>query len=149
MGGELKGVFRGFDIAASGLRAELQRQEIVAANLVNMQRTGNAENEPYRRRIAVFEEVFDEAMQAGGKDAALFGGGVALADVVEDQSAFPRFHQPGHPDADEHGMVLGSNVELFQELADMQVVARSIDANLAAMRTYRSMMQNIVQQMGR
>ena len=46
-------------------------------------------------------------------------------------------------------MVMGSNVELFQELADVQVIARSVDANLAAMRTYRAMLQNVIQNMSK
>ncbi|MCA8976657.1 MAG: flagellar basal body rod protein FlgC [Planctomycetes bacterium] len=142
----LKGVFRGFDIATAGLRAELQRSEIVSANLVNMHRTGNADKAPYRRQIAMFEEVLDAAVQDRG---GIGGSGARIGRIAEDQTPFPTFYQPGHPDADENGMVLGSNVELFQELADMQVISRSVDANLAAMRTYRSMLQNVVQNMGK
>lgn len=143
---ELKGVFKGFDISAAGLRAELKRSEVVASNLVNMHRTGNAEREPYRRKIAQFDEVLDKAM---GRSSANAGGGAEITRVVEDQSPFPSFYQPGHPEADENGMVMGSNVELFQELADMQVIARSVDANLAAMRTYRAMLQNVIQNMSK
>lgn len=146
MGGELKGVFRGFDIAAAGLRAELKRSEVVASNLVNMHRTGNSNHEPYRRKIAVFEEMLDQSMARGSADG---GAGTEITRVVEDQAPFPAFYQPGHPDADQNGMVLGSNVELFQELADMQVISRSVDANLAAMRTYRGMLQNVIQNMSK
>jgi flagellar basal-body rod protein FlgC len=140
----LKGVFRGFDISTAGLRAELQRSEIVSSNLVNMHRTGNAAREPYRRKIAVFEEVLDAN---SGKRSGDSVSGATIGKVVEDRTPFPSFHQPGHPDADENGMVLGSNVELFQELADMQIISRSVDANLAAMRTYRTMLQNVLENM--
>lgn len=143
MDDSMHGVFRGFDIATTGLRAELQRSEIVASNLGNMHRTGNASREPYRRKVVVFEEMLDEARRdrnsaRGGERAA----GVELARVVEDDSPFPVFYQPGHPDADESGKVLGSNVDLFQELVDMSVIERSFDANLTALRTYRSMLQS-------
>ena len=143
----MKGVFRGFDIAGAGLRAELQRSEIVASNLGNMHRTGNAQNEPYRRKVLVFEELLERASgsAAGGGDVA--AGGVALARVVEDKTPFPVFHQPGHPHADASGRVLGSNVDLFQELVDMQVIERSFDANLTALRTYRGMLQNTLNNM--
>jgi flagellar basal body rod protein FlgC len=40
--------------------------------------------------------------------------------------------------------VMGSNVELFRELIDMQAIERNFDANLTAMRTYRSMLQNSI-----
>ncbi len=145
----MKGVFRGFDIAGAGLRAELQRSEIVASNLGNMHRTSNATNEPYRRKVLVFEELLDHAATttARGDGRSVVAGGVTLARVVEDQTPFPVFYQPGHPDADESGKVLGSNVDLFHELVDMQVIERSFDANLTALRTYRSMLQNTLANM--
>lgn len=144
------GVFRGFDIAATGLRAELQRSEVVASNLSNMHRTGNADNEPYRRKVLVFEELLQQASQGAAASARGANGaaGVQVAHVREDRSPFPVFFQPGHPDADETGQVLGSNVDLFQELVDMSVIERSFDANLTALRTYRSMLQNTLQHLG-
>lgn len=146
MSDPMGGIFRGFDIATTGLRAELQRSEVVASNLGNMHRTGNADNLPYRRKMLVFEEALDAARASAGGEAA---GGVKVGRVVEDTSPFPTFYQPGHPDADEKGQVLGSNVDLFKELVDMNVIQRSFDANLTALRTYRGMLQNTLQQLGR
>lgn len=147
----MKGVFQGFDIAGAGLRAEMQRSELVASNLANMHRTGNAENEPYRRKALVFRELLDgaEASLGGEIGPGVKAAGVAVAEVKEDDSPFPVFYQPGHPDADESGRVLGSNVDLFQEMVDMQVIERSFDANLTAMRSYRTMLQNAISNIGR
>ena len=144
----MKGVFRGFDIAASGLRAELQRSEIVASNLGNMHRTGNDTKEPYRRQALVFEEVLEQ-IDTKDAESGKLAGGVQVARVVQDKTPFPVFYQPGHPDADETGKVLGSNVDLFQELVDMNVIERSFDANLTALRTYRGMLQNTITNMSR
>ena len=144
----MSGVFRGFDIATTGLRAELQRSEIVASNLGNMHRTGNAKHEPYRRKVLVFEELLQSAAKKGASGSRDGIAGVAIARVVDDTSPFPVFYQPGHPDADESGKVLGSNVDLFQELVDMSVIERSFDANLTALRTYRGMLQNTLQNLG-
>lgn len=151
MSDPMQGVFRGFDIAASGLRAELQRSEIVAANLGNMHRTGNTDNEPYRRKVVVFEELLEQSHGGAvdGAGVAKLASGVQVAKVLEDQTPFPVFYQPGHPDADATGKVLGSNVDLFQELVDMQVIERSFDANLTALRTYRGMLQNTITNMSR
>lgn len=150
MNDPMHGVFRGFDIAASGLRAELQRSEVVAANLGNMHRTGNSEHEPYRRKVVVFEEMLEAASgEPSAEEVAKLASGVQIAEVLEDQTPFPVFYQPGHPDADASGKVLGSNVDLFQELVDMQVIERSFDANLTALRTYRSMLQNTITNMSR
>ena len=143
----MSGVFRGFDIATSGLRADLQRAEIISANLTNMHDTGNAKNEPYRRQVVTFEEVLDEVDGAVGKERR--AAGVGVAKVAQDDSPLPSFYQPGHPDADEKGMVMGSNVDLFQELVDLSITQRSLDANLNAMRTYRTMLQSTIQNMSR
>ena len=145
----MKGVFQGFDIAGAGLRAELQRSEVVASNLANMHRTGNAEHEPYRRKTLVFRELLEGTEAGSDLAGGAKAGGVAVAEVQEDDSPFPIFYQPGHPDADETGCVLGSNVDLFQEMVDMQVVERSFDANLTAMRSYKSMLQNAITNIGR
>lgn len=152
MNDPMQGVFRGFDIASTGLRAELQRSEVVASNLSNMHKTGNAEHEPYRRKVVVFQEVLDQAGGSGsGGDGGVggVGGGVQVAKVVDDQSPFPVFYQPGHPHADASGKVMGSNVDLFQELIDMSMIERSFDANLNALRTYRTMLQNTLTNLGK
>jgi len=143
----MKGVFRGFDIAGNGLSAEMQRSEIVASNLANMHRTGNSKNEPYRRKVVVFQELLEQSRKAGAGSSDVVAAGAQVAHVVDDTTPFPVFHQPGHPDADEEGKVLGSNVDLFQELVDMQVIERCFDANLTALRTYRSMLQNTINNM--
>jgi flagellar basal-body rod protein FlgC len=149
MADPMRGIFQGFDIAASGLRAEMLRSDIVAANLGNMHRTGNKHREPYRRKSVVFEEVLDRVQSvgkvAGGERLA---AGVQVAAIVEDrESKFPRFHNPGHPDADEDGWVWSSNVDVFHELVDLSIIERSFEANLAAMRTYRTMLQNTLNNM--
>ena len=139
----LQGIFQGFDIAASGLRAEMMRKDVVAANIANMGRTGNKHREPYRRKSVVFEEVLDRAASVRDVDGGgLVAGGVRVREVREDQSPFPRFLRPGDPAADEEGWVWGSNVDVFQEMVDLSIIERSFDANLAAMRTYRAMLQS-------
>lgn len=147
MSDPMSGIFRGFDIATTGLRAELQRSEVVASNLGNMHRTGNADKLPYRRKVVVFEEALQAANKAAGGDSDATRG-VAVSRIVEDTTPFPVFYQPGHPDADEKGQVLGSNVDLFRELVDMNIIQRSFDANLKSLRTYRGMLQNTIQQLG-
>ena len=147
MSDPMSGIFRGFDIASTGLRAELQRSEIVASNLGNMHRTGNAEKLPYRRKVVVFEEALNQATAAAGSKSGA-AAGVTVARVAEDSTPFPVFYQPGHPDADEKGQVMSSNVDMFKELVDMNIIQRSFDANLKALRSYRGMLQNTIQQLG-
>ncbi|HLQ38072.1 MAG TPA: flagellar basal body rod protein FlgC [Planctomycetota bacterium] len=146
----LSGMFHGFDIIGSGLKAEQQRAEVVAANLANIASTGNKHHEPYRRKSVVFAEVLDQASSLHGIDGAdQLAGGVRVAKVVEDRSQFPKFMEPGNPQADEDGWVWTSNVDVFKELVDMSAIERSHEANLAALRVYRGMLQATVTNIGR
>ena len=45
------GLFQSFNISASGMTAERFRTDIIAQNIANVNSTGNANNEPYRRKI--------------------------------------------------------------------------------------------------
>ncbi len=149
MTGPMDGMFQGFDISAAGLRAEMLRSEIVSSNIANMGRTGNKHVAPYRRKGVVFEEVLDRVDNAKGiQGGEMAAGGVKVGRVVEDfKTEFPSYHRPGDPMADEDGWVLGSNVDVMQEMIDLSVIERSFDANLAAMRTYRQMLQNALTNM--
>ncbi len=141
----MQGVFHGYDIVGAGLRAEMQRAEVVSANLSNMSVVGNEQYEPYRRRSVIFEEHLSEAKGSlrGVEGADQMANGVRVARVYEDHDTpFVKVYDDSHPLADEDGFVLHPNVNMFKELVDMSIIERSFQANLAAMRSYRTMIQN-------
>ena len=71
-----------------------------------------------------------------------------VSGIVEDRGTpFTKVHNPGHPDADEDGWVMHSNVDVFQEMVDLTAIERSFNANLASLRIYRGMLQNTVTNM--
>ncbi|MBK8977793.1 MAG: flagellar basal body rod protein FlgC [Planctomycetes bacterium] len=138
----MRGMFAGFDLSASGLRAQLRRSEIAAQNLANMHVTMGPDGEPYRRRQVVFEEVLDD-VSARVPGAERVAGGVTVAEVVEDHTTpFVVVHDPGHPHADADGFVRLPNVDLFRELVEMSMAERSYQSNLAAVRSYRAMLED-------
>ncbi len=144
----MKGIFHGFDIASSGLRAEMQRSEIVAVNLANMNSVGNELNLPYQRRGVIFEEVLQGASHSslrGINGSEELATGVRVSEVYADsETPFEPLYAPYHPNAI-NGFVLRSNVDMFKELVDMSIIDRSFQANLSALRSYRSMLQAAVQ----
>jgi len=142
----MQGVFSGFDIAASGMRTELQRAEIAAANVANMHVTRGPDGLPYRRRTVVVEASPHPSFAATLATAEQTAGGAHVVRVVPDNSTdfLPRF-DPGHPHANADGFVLMSNVDLFKEMVDMAVIQRSFEANVAAMQAYRGMLQTALQ----
>ena len=64
---------------------------------------------------------------------------VRASRIIEDSRPFREVYQPGHPDADENGMVKYPNVHIHEEMADLIGSSRAMEANLAIIRTARSM----------
>lgn len=124
------GVFASLRVSGSALTAERTRMDVIAENIANVETTRWNEDGPYRRR-----EVVLRAQPAGT------GTGVAVAAIVPDASPPTRIHRPGHPDADAEGYVLMPNVDLPTEMADMALAARAYEANAAALRSGREMIQ--------
>ncbi|MEO0481955.1 MAG: flagellar basal body rod protein FlgC [Planctomycetota bacterium] len=141
-------LFKGLDISGSALTAELTRSQIVATNLANAFTTRGADGQPYRRQTVVFEEELSDAQRAFGRraDEPQSAGGVRVAEVARDvDTPFVTVRDPGHPDADANGYVSLPNVDTFQEMVDLAASRRSFQSNLAAMRTYRSMIEDTLQ----
>lgn len=123
-------VFQAMNISASGLTAERLRLDIISSNLANANSTRTEAGGPYRRKIPVFAEN----MSAQGAPA-----GVRVVSIAEDQAPFKRVHDPGHPDADEHGYVLLPNVEIVKEMVDMITAMRAYEANATVVSASKTM----------
>jgi flagellar basal-body rod protein FlgC len=102
--------------AASGMSAQSLRLRLVGENVANADTPG------YHRKVVRFEPARDEATGA----ATVQPGRVRL-----DRSPIEESYDPGHPLADERGMVAGSNVSTLIEMADAREAQRSYEANLA------------------
>ena len=132
-------LFAGADISASGMSAERQRMEIVAANIANANATQTAEGGPYRRK----QLVFSAALDASGNASGLHG--VEVVGIQSDPSEFPEVYNPGHPHANEEGKVLMPNVKLPNEMVDLITASRSYEANLKALTTFKQMIEQTLQ----
>ena len=62
-----------------------------------------------------------------------------VSKIIEDSRPFREVHQPGHPDADENGMVKYPNVHIHEEMADLISASRAYEANMAVIRTSRTL----------
>ena len=138
-------LFSVLSIGASGMAAQRARAELLVENLANAETTRTPEGGPYRRKDVVFEStpvaspfasVFDTQIQAAG--------GVAVADVVTDNSDPERRYQPGHPDADADGYVAFPRVNPAEDMVDLMGAARSYEANVAAITAVKDMIQRSI-----
>ena len=136
----MDGLSSGFRAPLSGMASERRRMQVIAMNIANANTI--RKNGPYVRRSVVFEEVL-------GTEASAAPGGVAVSRIVEDtKSEHPRVHNPGHPAADAEGYVRLPNVNIMAEQVDLLVARRAYAANLAAYQTYRSMLREVISQIG-
>jgi len=125
-------------ISASGLAAERQRMEVIANNIANAHSTRSLTGGPYRRQMMVFSEAYDLAMSDAKHNPRALQG-VQVKGVEPDRTEFPQIYNPGHPDADENGMVTMPNVKLPNEMVDLITASRAYEANLKALHMFRQM----------
>ena len=141
------GLFDALQISASGLTAERMRMDVTAENLANAQSTRGADGQPYRRKEVVLQQrtsdfgsMLSSAMAPrGGAPGSSPAGGVEVAGIVEDQSAFRLVYDPGHPDANAEGYVEMPNVNSVTEMVDLISASRGYEANVTAINTAKQM----------
>jgi flagellar basal-body rod protein FlgC len=125
---QVGGIFMGFDIAASALRAERARMNVHANNLANVNtihdREGN--NNPYHRKLIAFKP--GSPLMTGSEVL-----GVSVDNIIDDYDTdLKKLYMPSHPDADEQGYVKFPNVDPTLEMVDMMVAQRAFEANLTS-----------------
>lgn len=136
--------FQNLRISASGLSAERLRMDTISSNIANVDTTKDANGNPYRRKIAVFQENLNQQINSlnTGSDTEQLGDnleGVKAVGIVEDQSPLKKVYDPGNPEADKDGYVTMPNVNILNEMADMISATRSYEANVTAVDSEKSM----------
>ena len=134
----------GLQSSASALHAERIRMEVISQNIANANTTKAEDGEPYRRQLVHFDSILRKQM---GQKTDLPSNNlseVRASRIIEDSRPFREVYQPGHPDADENGMVKYPNVHIHEEMADLISASRAYEANMSVIRTSRTLaMQTI------
>ena len=116
-------------ISGAALGAQSLRMRVIAENIANASSTGSQPGaDPYRRKTVSFAAEVEER-----SGAEL----VAVESIDTDQRPFALEHDPGHPAADEKGVVKRPNVNPLIELADMREANRAYLANLQMIKAAR------------
>lgn len=119
------GAFGAIDISRSGVGFSSYWMETVAHNIANSETVRPADQEPFRSRLVVAQEL-----RAGDK-----GQGVGVAAVVEKEASAIRVHDPSSPMADAEGNVTQPDVDMAAQMTDLMIANRSYQANLRALQT--------------
>ncbi len=128
-------LFAGSAISGTGMSAERFRMEVIANNIANAHSTRGPNGEPFRRQDVVFAEVLGGVRADGSPELK----GVSAVELVDDPTEFDLVPIPGHPDADENGMVRMPNVKLPIEMVNLLTATRAYEANLKAAQAFRTM----------
>ena len=130
----------GINSTASALTAERIRMDVVSQNLANANTTRGPNGQPYSRQQAVFETVLSHHSGSAANVPGASDGVSVRVSRIEDSHRPPRLvYQPGHPDADPHGMVAMPNINIHEEMVDLMAASRSFEANLSVVKTAKSM----------
>lgn len=141
-------IFASLRIAASALRAQRARMDVITSNIANIDSTRTPEGPAYRRRQVVFtarpgglRQFFALLRQADQPDfGQLAMNGVGVQRVVVDTSPLRQVYDPQHPDADPvTGIVEYPNVDLVTEMTDMIAATRSYEASVTALNATKTM----------
>jgi len=119
-------------IAGSGLLAQRIRLNIAATNIANSEVTRTLEGGPYRAKVVVLK-----AVPISEKNPELKA--VKVEKIADDPSPFKEVYDPGHPDADERGIVKYPNVDVITEMVELLSAGRAYEANLTVLSTTKSM----------
>jgi flagellar basal-body rod protein FlgC len=119
-------------IAGSAMAAQTVRLNTIASNLANAGSAGSEET-AYRARKPVFASIFDAA-----------GAHVQVLDVVTMNDPLDKRYEPGHPLADEQGMVFYSNVSPVEEMTDMMAASRAFSTNAEVLARVKGMQQELL-----
>jgi len=125
-------------VTSDALAAEKTRLDVIGQNIANANTTRGADGLPYQRKMVSFETQLHAVT---GSDDLTTRTGVRVASIQTDRSAGASIYNPGHPHADENGLVHMPNVNLQTEMVDLITASRSYEANLSVVRTARQMAQ--------
>lgn len=131
-------LFNIFDIAGSGMSAQMVRLNTTASNISNADTASSSIDQTYRARHPLFSAVMGGEM---GQQVA----GVKVEGIVESNAPLRPQYSPNHPMADEQGYVYYPNVNVVEEMANMMSASRSYETNVQVINTSKQLMMKTLQ----
>lgn len=121
----------GLSTTSSALSVYRRQMDLVAENIANAQVTDVDGKGPYKKQRLDFSPHLETA-KSGKKISTL-----KVNQVRSDETPGPMIYDPGHPHANENGMVRMPNVSQAREMVDLLNASRAYEANLAVVKTLK------------
>lgn len=135
------GMFGVLDISSAGMDVQQARLEVAASNIANARTTGK-DGATYKPLAVVVRSAIADAQGAAGSPVTLGQLPMPVVSEVVQQNVAPKLvYDPGHPDADEKGMVALPGVDPVNSMMDLISISRGYEANLRAFDITRSLLQ--------
>jgi flagellar basal-body rod protein FlgC len=128
-------ILSGIQNTSASLDAERTRLDVISQNIANAHTTHDVDGKPYQRRVVVFENELNNAMNGGTSGLST----MHVAKIARDPRPPVNIYDPGNPEADAKGMVAMPNINIHEEMADLISASRTFEANLAVVKNARSM----------
>lgn len=128
-----------FGIAGSAIQAQSMRLNTTASNLANAESVTGPDGKVYRPKQVIF------AAQPMGEANDASATGVKVKEVIEDRTEPRKVHNPGHPYADEQGMVTMPAVNVVEEMVNMISASRAYQNNVEILSTTKSLLEKTLQ----
>ena len=139
----MESLFRVLEVSGSGLTAERLRMDVIANNIANANTVNAQDGTPYRRKSVILNTMHDNRFNFSFRDS-LRERGVQVSGIAEDRRPPQLKYDPSHPNADEEGMVMLSNVNVLNEMVDMISATRAFEANVTAIEATKSMAKRAI-----
>ena len=130
---------RAMEISRTGLDVEWRRLQIIAENLANMSTSSAPGKAVYEAKRLMSGPVAGFAAQVAGPDRGARLGGVTAYGVEPVKTAPRMVYEPGHPNANEQGLVAYPAIDLADEMTQMIKTSRAYESNIVAMNLARQM----------
>lgn len=128
-------LFNIFNIAGSGMSAQLTRMSTTASNLSNADVVGSSESSTYRARYPIFKTVHEKALSNTFQPSSA----VEVSEIVESDQPLQKIYQPYHQLADKDGYIYKPNVNMVEEMTDMISATRSYQLNVKMLEAVKQM----------
>lgn len=127
--------FKIFDVAGSGMNAQMLRLNLTASNLANVDSVSSSIEQTYKSRQPVFAAQFQSAFDRLRSTATE----VKVLGVVESPAPLRMEYAPHHPMANQEGYIFKPNVNPVEELANMIAASRSYQTNIEVLNTAKEL----------
>jgi flagellar basal-body rod protein FlgC len=128
-----------FAIAGSAIQAQSMRLNTTASNLANAESVAGPDGKVYKAKQVIF------AATPMGEPNDASSTGVRVQGVVEDPTEARKVHNPGHPYADDQGMVTMPAVNVVEEMVNMISASRAYQNNVEMLATTKSLLEKTLQ----